>query len=156
MADRITYTDKVDLNTTSVADINKVKASDLNEIKTVVNNNATDIEYLHGTTLYESSTGATNSITLSESYSNYRYIEILGTKDNNISSVKFDITLGHRANITISRRNNSSTITIYTCMLSFSGTTATMEGGAVAFNSSGVVGFTTNNEISIIKVIGYK
>lgn len=36
----ITYTNKVDLNTTSVADINKVKASDLNEIKSVVNNNA--------------------------------------------------------------------------------------------------------------------
>lgn len=37
----ISYTDKVDLNTTSVADINKVKDSDLNEIKSVVNNNAT-------------------------------------------------------------------------------------------------------------------
>lgn len=40
----ITYTDKVDLNTTSVADINKVKASDLNEVKTVVNNNASDLD----------------------------------------------------------------------------------------------------------------
>ena len=39
----ISYTNKVDLNTTSVADINKVNASDLNEIKTVVNNNASDL-----------------------------------------------------------------------------------------------------------------
>lgn len=36
----ISYTNKVDLNTTATADINKVKASDLNEIKSVVNNNA--------------------------------------------------------------------------------------------------------------------
>lgn len=47
----ITYTDKVDLNTTSVADINKVNASDLNEIKSVVNNNADII----GKTLWEGS-----------------------------------------------------------------------------------------------------
>lgn len=39
----ITYIDKVDLNTTSVADINKVNASDLNEIKTVVNNNSSEL-----------------------------------------------------------------------------------------------------------------
>lgn len=39
----ISYTNKVDLNTTSVADINKVNASDLNEIKSVVNNNANEI-----------------------------------------------------------------------------------------------------------------
>ena len=39
----ITYGDKTDLNTTSVADVNKVKASDLNEIKSVVNNNASEL-----------------------------------------------------------------------------------------------------------------
>lgn len=46
----ITYTDKVDLNTTAVADINKVNASDLNEIKTVVNNNATEMVDTYSTT----------------------------------------------------------------------------------------------------------
>lgn len=39
----ITYGDKTDLNTTSVANINKVSASDLNEIKSVVNNNANEL-----------------------------------------------------------------------------------------------------------------
>lgn len=48
---QITFTDKVDLNTTSVADINKTNASDLNEIKSVVNNNADFI----GKTLWEGS-----------------------------------------------------------------------------------------------------
>lgn len=48
---QITYSDKVDLNTTSVADINKVNASDLNTIKSVVNNNASFI----GKTLWEGS-----------------------------------------------------------------------------------------------------
>lgn len=48
---QITFTDKVDLNTTSVADINKTNASDLNEIKSVVNNNANFI----GKTLWEGS-----------------------------------------------------------------------------------------------------
>ena len=54
----ITYTDKVDLNTTAVADINKVNASDMNQIKNVVNNNTN----LMNKTLWEGSfsTGTLN------------------------------------------------------------------------------------------------
>lgn len=47
----ITYTDKVDLDTTAVADINKVSASDMNEIKSVVNGNANSL----GKVLWEGS-----------------------------------------------------------------------------------------------------
>jgi hypothetical protein len=36
---KLTYTDKVDLTTSTVPDINKVVANDMNEIKTVVNGN---------------------------------------------------------------------------------------------------------------------
>jgi hypothetical protein len=50
----ITFGDKSDLSTTSVADANKIKASDMNEVKTVVNNNAT-----------ETSTNASNIGTMS-------------------------------------------------------------------------------------------
>lgn len=44
-AQRISYSDKVAINTNSnVADINKCNASDLNEIKNVINANATELE----------------------------------------------------------------------------------------------------------------
>lgn len=66
----ISYSNKVDLNTTSVADINKVKASDLNEIKSVVNNNANFI----GKTLWEGSFSS-GTITVSE-ISDYKLIAI--------------------------------------------------------------------------------
>lgn len=56
---QITYSDKVDLNTTLVADINKVSASDLNTIKSVVNNNASFI----GKTLWEG-TFSTGTLTV--------------------------------------------------------------------------------------------
>ena len=58
---QITYSDKVDLNTTSVADINKVNASDMNSIKSVVNNNASELGRI-GVTLWEGSfsTGTLN------------------------------------------------------------------------------------------------
>ena len=55
----ISYNNKVDLNTTSVADINKVNASDLNEIKSVVNNNTDFI----GKTLWEG-TFSTGTLTV--------------------------------------------------------------------------------------------
>ncbi len=44
-AQRISYSDKVAINTNSnVADINKCNASDLNEIKNIINANATELE----------------------------------------------------------------------------------------------------------------
>lgn len=57
MANQITYTDKVDLNETSVADINKVKASDLNEIKSVVNESSAELTNLQTFSTTEVDTG---------------------------------------------------------------------------------------------------
>lgn len=111
---------------------------------------------LEGTILYENSSGTTGTVSLSDTYTNYKLIEVFGKKDNIVSSTKFDTTLNNKASLTISNKNNSSTITIYTNTSTFSGTRATVVGGAVAFNSSGVVGFTGSNEIYIIKVVGYK
>lgn len=56
---KITYTNKQDLSTTSVADANKVKASDLNEIKTVVNNNADELTNATTWTLIGTTSGNT-------------------------------------------------------------------------------------------------
>ncbi len=74
----ITYTNKVDLNTTAVADINKVNASDLNEIKTVVNNNATALEKTQGTILWTnpSPTSSFGAQTITLSSSDYDVLEI--------------------------------------------------------------------------------
>jgi len=155
MASTITYTDKVDLSETSVADINKVKASDLNEIKTVVNNNATDLEHLHGTTLYENSTGTNGAITLSDDYTNYDYIEIFGRNGTITGSCKFDTSLTSKSSIVLANRSGG-TITIYTNVSTFSGTNLTQIGGSIAFTSSAIAGFTQNNEVYITKVVGYK
>lgn len=73
----ITYNNKVDLNTTSVADINKVKASDLNEIKSVVNNNATEITNIQNKMCKTLWTGSfTNGTIAVPEISNYTLIAI--------------------------------------------------------------------------------
>ena len=94
----ITYTDKVALNENpNVAEINKVTDDNMNEIKSVVNNNAsetstntndiTNLKKLVPTTLYNNSSGSNGSITLSDSVSNYEYIEILFREEETGTSV---------------------------------------------------------------------
>lgn len=149
-------TSDTQMSDTSVNSVqNKVVKSYVDDVKEDVQTAQTDISNLQGTILYSNSTGTTGTVSLSDTYTNYRYIEVFGKKDNIVSSTKFDTTLNSKASLTISNRNNSTTITIYTNTSTFSGTSATVVGGAVAFNSGGVVGFTGSNEIYIIKVIGY-
>lgn len=148
----ITYTNKVDLNETAVADINKVKASDLNEIKSAVNNNASELSYLEGTTLWTNSSPTASfsaqTISLSESIDSYYYYEILfrqSTADARIMTTG-KIPVGY------------GTILLWYATTSFyRPTDTTVNGNTITFfdckNTSG----TTDNERTIpYKVIAYK
>lgn len=71
---QITFANKVTLvNQPDVANENKVTASDMNEIKSVVNANANVTIPVE---LYNNTSGTTGTVTLSDSASNYSYIEI--------------------------------------------------------------------------------
>ena len=78
---KINYTSKTDLSTTSVPAANKVSASDMNEIKTVTNNNAdelTNLSKVKGTILWTNpnpNEPITNQ-TITLSSSDYDIIEV--------------------------------------------------------------------------------
>ena len=83
----ISYSTKVDLNSSTVADINKVQASDMNEIKTVVNGNATELTNTRGFLLWENTNPqAISTTTLTLSSSDYDCYEILFTYGNSLTS----------------------------------------------------------------------
>lgn len=84
----ITYEDKQYLNQNAdIPATNKVQDTDMNEIKSVVNNNAnetsnntTAIENLTPVSLYDEPTGSTTAFALSDTITNYKYIEIMAKK----------------------------------------------------------------------------
>lgn len=112
MANQITYTDKVDLNETSVADINKVKASDLNEIKSVVNEMSTEhntlsstvqtmqtnLQFIRGTVIKQASGDAQSLFTLTElrnlfnvpTATNVNFFAIVNNGDGNANNRHFE------------------------------------------------------------------
>ena len=74
---QITYADKVTLNPQpDIADINKVTDSDMNMIKNAHNDTDNNLNNLIGVELYNNTSGTTGTVTLSDSASNYSYIEI--------------------------------------------------------------------------------
>lgn len=83
---KITFNNKSTLvDQPSVATENKVTASDMNEIKTVVNANADATVPVE---LYNSSSGTTGTVSLSDSSANYSYIEIFFKYNSMYKSVK--------------------------------------------------------------------
>ena len=64
----ITYNDKSNYQTSSLANEYKVTADDMNEIKSVVNNN-------YPVSLYNNSSGTAGNVTLSDDKSNYSYMD---------------------------------------------------------------------------------
>ena len=75
----ITYSDKSDINVnSSVPSTNKVQATDMNEIKSVVNNNASILNGVKGTTIWENPNPTSNfgAMSLSFGTTDYDYIEI--------------------------------------------------------------------------------
>ena len=176
----ITYSDKSDISTSSVAATNKIVAADMNEIKSVVNNNATELSSALTTLssitsqpgkvykayeLYNgvSSGGTDGTVTLSDSSANYDYLEIYFRSNDgtdNIGSQK------------VYQPNGKKTFLLYWFL--FDGSSGTNNTYAkikkvnISNNSISVASYVeinvdggnvssnTNNLIYITKVIGYK
>lgn len=93
----ITYTNKVDLNTTAVADINKVNASDLNEIKSVVNNNAS---ILSTTSQYKFMSGTIKSSDMTST--------TIGGTSGKMATISFNDYFTNTPDVVVSVWNNNA------------------------------------------------
>ena len=181
---KITYENKVALNVNSdIADINKCNATDLNEIKEVVNTNddkVGDLAQLN-TTNKDNLVGAINevnanannlkpvqlysytgtnkqtSITLSDSYSNYKFIEIYGQRSQMYGSVKMDTNISRVIDFNIVGQNGAF-IEISSSHMTFNNTSVTLTGNVIVFDttSGAVAGYDYNQQNIIRKIYGYK
>lgn len=181
----IEYDNKVALNENpSIADINKVKADDMNEIKSVVNTNYGELsqmitntqsssttntysckysnEHFGGVILYNNTTGvSTGTVPLSDSIQNYSFIEVYGyaTTDQVVDCCKMpQDRYDKRGNLY--SINSDGNIYIKLLIFEFTNNTTINIRKNISWwkpNNTASGGYNANeNEIKIVKVIGYK
>lgn len=163
---QITYSNKADLNeNTSIANINKVTASDMNEIKTVVNTNATTLDTLSTnlspTVLYSNSTGVNTPVPLSDSLSNYTYIEVYTTDGygnyTNYNSTRAIVSIGNCITIQNAVANTDSQVIWEITRYTMSNTALTrVYGISPRIATSGASLVQNSDRTKIVKVLGYK
>lgn len=116
-----------------------------------LNNNI--ISKINGTVLYSSPTGTTEDITLSNSVSNYDYIEVYAQKSNCHTSVKID-SIGYVLfciTITNAFGNTDTQQINATYKLENNKLTKIFEDASL--NNGGII---QTNEVNVYKIIGYK
>ena len=163
---KITYSNKVDLNeNTSIANINKVMASDMNEIKAVVNNNANTLDTLSNnlspTVLYSNTTGVNTPVPLSDSLSNYTYIEVYTIDGyggySNYSCTRAMVSIGNSITIQNAVANTDSQVIWEITRYTMSNTALTrVYGLSPRIATSGASLVQNSDRTKIIKVLGYK
>jgi hypothetical protein len=169
---KITYANKEFINeNANIPAINKVQDTDLNEIKTVVNGlvsdtYSTDAEqsyscnYINSriTTLYTNNSGSNTDITLSDSVSNYSYLEVYGYNNAVGGSIytKYDVSSGQDLSLFTVGTNGSQT-RLVTTVYTVSGTTLTVKytQRTTIFNKT-IAEQGSNAENRITKVLGIK
>lgn len=137
--------DLTDLDTTTKTDL----VSAINEVNSLVT----------PVTLYNNASGTTSTITLSETAANFSYIDIIYSKNTAVgySTTRVYEPNTKNVNLTEIDTNVADYISIYGCSITINGTSLTFNNGkGVALTSTGVDGFSNNNEVKIYKVIGYK
>ena len=131
-----------------IGDIADLNTSDTSSVIDSINS-------LTPTILYSNSTGSTSSITLNNSYTNYKYIEMWGNRNGRYGYAKLDTSVSNSISLIVANPSTSN-ITFYNALCIFSNKTLSLSGNAIALSSSAIVGYGTSNEVAIVKVIGYK
>lgn len=146
---KIIFKNKPDLSTPISAEI-------LNLLQDNVEN------AINGTTLYNSSTGTVQNVTLSQSVANFNSIEIYyarrksdGTYEH--SSKRIDTPNGKTVNLDMVRFSSSATMQVAAKQIKISGTSITVVGyDSVNITSNNAMsGYSNSDSIYIMKVVGY-
>lgn len=154
----ITWADKQAMGTQpSIPDVNKIKDSDMNQIKSVINN-------MEPTVLYNNPSGSNSTISLSDSVTNYSFIEIYyKSNDDYVSSKKLIAQNGNTVLYEFQpQTSNEDALYLKLRVITINGNTISTRQGSngyyikeVFFSTNGYQQY-ANNYIYITKVLGYK
>ncbi len=121
----------------------------------------TNLGVMTETVLYSNESGTYSTITLSDDYSNYNYIEVIFNDNGVNNNVKLHTSKGQvqLTNTYVSSTSNPSMLYIHTALLTFSGNAATFSRQAIftiwTNTNNPSIDRTTSNNIKVTRIVGY-
>ena len=122
-------------------------------------NARTNLVVMTETVLYSNSSGTISTITLSDTYSNYTYIEVY-FNDNGVNNVvRLHTSKGQvqLSNDYVSSTTGPSSLYVHTALLTFSGKTATFIRQAVftiTTDDNASIDRTASNSVRVTRIVG--
>lgn len=149
------YINGIDENVGNLTQLNTTNKNNLVSAINEVNANANNLKPVQ---LYSyTGTNKQTSITLNDSYSNYKFIEIYGQRDAMHGFIKMNTTDSNAIDFNIVGQNGRY-IEMSSSHITFNNTSVTLTGNVITFDttSGAVAGYDYNQQNIIRKIYGYK
>ena len=119
----------------------------------------TNLGVMTETLLYSNSSGTISTITLSDNYKNYTYVEVFFHDNGVCNSVKLRTTRGQvqLTNDYVSSTTNPSSLYTHTALLTFTDNTATFIRQAVftvTTSDNASIDRTASNSVKVVRIVG--
>lgn len=154
----ITNTNNITKNAAKIGTLSSLNTTSKNNLVSAINEVNANANNLKPVQLYSyTGTNKQTSITLSDSYSNYKFIEIYGQRNAMHGSVKMNTDISGVIDFNIVGQNGGY-LEISSSHMAFNNTSVTLTGNVIAFDTTtgGVAGHAHDQENIIRKIYGYK
>ena len=153
-----TNDDKTTNNSNAIGNLSSLNTTSKNNLVSAVNEVNANANNLKPVQLYSyTGTNKQTSITLSDSYSNYKFIEIYGQRNAMHGFIKMNTTDSNVIDFNIVGQNNGY-LEISSSHMTFNNTSVKLTGNVIVFDTTtgGVAGHVYDQENIIRKIYGYK
>lgn len=145
-------------NSNAIGTLSNLNTTSKNNLVSAINEVNANAKNLKPVQLYSyTGTNKQTSITLSDSYSNYKFIEIYGQRNEMYGSVKMNTNISGVIDFNIVGQNGGY-LEISSSHMTFNNTSVTLTGNVIVFDTTTgtVAGHAYNQENIIRKIYGYK
>ena len=145
-------------NSNAIGNLSNLNTTNKNNLVSAINEVNANANNLKPVQLYSyTGTNKQTSITLSDSYSNYKFIEIYGQRNAMYGSVKMNTDISGVIDFNIVGQNGGY-LEISSSHMTFNNTSVTLTGNVIVFDTTNgtVSGYDYNQQNIIRKIYGYK
>lgn len=153
-----TNTNNIAKNAAKIGTLSSLNTTNKNNLVSAINEVNANANNLKPVQLYSyTGTNKQTSINLSDSYSNYKFIEIYGQRNVMHGFIKMNTTDSNVIDFNIVGQNNGY-LEISSSHMIFNNTSVTLTGNVITFDttSGAVAGYDYNQQNIIRKIYGYK
>ena len=153
-----TNTNNIAKNAAKIGTLSSLNTTNKNNLVSAINEVNANANNLKPVQLYSyTGTNKQTSITLSDSYSNYKFIEIYGQRNAMHGSVKMNTDISGVIDFNIVGKTGGY-MEISNSHMTFNNTSVTLTGNVIVFDTTigSIAGYDNNQQNIIRKIYGYK